>query len=86
LNEEIFWSIGEAQMVMDWYWEIYNRYRPHSSLDYKTPNEMAEGLKRQPLDSHIKWQIHWGKVSALVFCFSPNLFGSISNYDYIRDK
>jgi len=41
LNEEIFWSRGEAQVVVDWYREIYNQERPHSSLGYRTPAEAA---------------------------------------------
>jgi transposase InsO family protein len=41
LNEEIFWSRGEAQVVLDWYREIYNQERPHSSLGYRTPAEVA---------------------------------------------
>ena len=46
LNEEICWSRGEAQVVMDWYREVYNRERPHSSLGYRTPAEVAgESMK-----------------------------------------
>jgi transposase InsO family protein len=41
LNEEIFWSRGEAQVVLDWYREVYNQERPHSSLGYRTPAEVA---------------------------------------------
>lgn len=43
LNEEIFWSGREAQVAMDWDREVYNQSRPHSSLGYKTPNELAGG-------------------------------------------
>lgn len=41
LNEELFWSRGEAQVVMDWYRDVYNRERPHRSLGYRTPTEAA---------------------------------------------
>ena len=41
LNEEIFWSRAEAQVVLDWYRDVYNRERPHSSLGYRTPAEAA---------------------------------------------
>ena len=41
LNEEIFWSRGEAQVVLDWYRDVYNRERPHRSLGYRTPEEAA---------------------------------------------
>lgn len=41
LNEELFYSRGEAQVVADWYREVYNTERPHSSLGYMTPSEYA---------------------------------------------
>lgn len=41
LNQELFYSRGEAQVVVDWYRESYNRERPHSSLGYRTPAEAA---------------------------------------------
>jgi len=41
LDQELFWSRGEAQVIADWYRETYNHERPHSSLDYKTPVEFA---------------------------------------------
>jgi transposase InsO family protein len=44
LNEEIFWSRGEAQVVVDWYRDVYNSERPHSSLGYRTPVEAATGI------------------------------------------
>lgn len=44
LNEELFWSRGEAQVVVDWYRDVYNRERPHSSLGYRTPAEVAASI------------------------------------------
>lgn len=41
LNEEIFLSCEEAQVVVNQWRQHYNNYRPHSSLDYKTPAEFA---------------------------------------------
>ena len=41
LNEELFYSRAEAQVVADWYREVYNTERPHSSLGYLTPSEYA---------------------------------------------
>ena len=41
LNEEIFWSRAEAQVVIDWWRTSYNQERPHSSLGFKTPAEVA---------------------------------------------
>ena len=41
LNEELFWSRAEAQVVLDWYRDVYNGERPHRSLGYRTPVEAA---------------------------------------------
>ena len=42
LNQEVFLSRREAQVVVDWWREIYNRERPHSSLGGKTPVEARQ--------------------------------------------
>jgi putative transposase len=41
LEEELFWSRGEAQVIVDWWRTVYNQERPHSSLGYETPFEYA---------------------------------------------
>jgi putative transposase len=41
LNEELFFSRAECQVVVDWWREVYNRERPHSSLGFRTPAEFA---------------------------------------------
>jgi len=41
LNEELFWSRAEAQVVLDWYRDVYNGERPHRPLGYRTPVEAA---------------------------------------------
>lgn len=41
LNQEIFYSRAECQVILDWFREDYNRRRPHSSLGYATPSEFA---------------------------------------------
>jgi putative transposase len=41
LNEELFRSRAEAQVVLDWYRDVYNAERPHRSLGYRTPVEAA---------------------------------------------
>jgi len=41
LEEEMFWSRGEAQVVVDWWRNMYNQERPHSSLGNITPAEFA---------------------------------------------
>jgi len=41
LNQELFYSRGEAQVIVDGYRKSYNTERPHSSLGYLTPAERA---------------------------------------------
>lgn len=41
LNEELFYSRAEAQVVVDWWRRVYNMDRPHSSLGYRTPHQIA---------------------------------------------
>jgi len=41
LNREIFRNVVEAQVIIECWREEYNRYRPHSSLGYLTPEEYA---------------------------------------------
>ena len=41
LNEELFFSRAEAQVVVDGYRREYNRERPHSALGFKTPEQAA---------------------------------------------
>ncbi|MFC1588183.1 IS3 family transposase [Planctomycetota bacterium] len=42
LNREMLWSRGEAQTVCNWWQQVYNYFRPHSSLGQKTPKEFAQ--------------------------------------------
>lgn len=42
LNEEVFLSRTEAQVVADWWRRVYNWERPHSSLGGKTPAEARQ--------------------------------------------
>jgi transposase InsO family protein len=37
LNGEIFYSLKEAQILIEMWRKHYNTIRPHSSLDYRTP-------------------------------------------------
>ena len=41
LNRNIFRSILEANIIMENYRAYYNKERPHSSLNYSTPDEYA---------------------------------------------
>ncbi len=45
LNEEVFWNLRYAQVVIEKWRQEYNQERPHSSLGYRTPDEVArEGV------------------------------------------
>lgn len=46
LNENVFTSLQEAKRLVEAWREEYNERRPHSSLDGKTPNEMARGEEK----------------------------------------
>jgi len=37
LDGEIFFTLQEARVVIEWYRLEYNHIRPHSSLDYRPP-------------------------------------------------
>ena len=41
LDMETFGTVAHAQAVCQWYRREYNRRRPHSSLQYRTPDEFA---------------------------------------------
>ena len=37
LNGEIFYTLTEAQVVVESWWRFYNMLRPHGSLGYRSP-------------------------------------------------
>ena len=41
LDREVFGNLREARVLLDSYKAFYNRERPHSALNYLTPNEFA---------------------------------------------
>ncbi len=45
LNEELFWSRAEAQVVVDWWRRVYNTERPHRALQFQTPAEVAKASR-----------------------------------------
>lgn len=47
LNEHWFLSIEDAYTKIEAWREAYNTERPHSALDYRTPNEFIEELERK---------------------------------------
>lgn len=49
LNREIFHTLLQAQIQMEWWRIHYNTERPHSALGYQTPQEFHEAWQdRQP--------------------------------------
>ena len=43
LEREIFFTLKEAQVMTEWWRQVYNTIRPHSSLGYRPP---APGKRR----------------------------------------
>jgi transposase InsO family protein len=41
LNGEIFYTLKEAQVLIEWWREEYNEIRPHSALGYRPPAPVA---------------------------------------------
>jgi putative transposase len=50
LNGEIFYSLKEAQVVVEQWRKHYNTIRPHSSLGYRPPAPKAFNPFLLPLD------------------------------------
>ncbi|MGH7427330.1 MAG: IS3 family transposase [Candidatus Methylomirabilaceae bacterium] len=48
LNQESFFTVREAAIVIEQYRRSYNEARPHSSLHYHTPAEVATRRARSP--------------------------------------
>ena len=46
-NMELFDSLKEAQVVIEAWREEYNNFRPHSALNYQTPDAFAKATKAQ---------------------------------------
>jgi transposase InsO family protein len=42
LNGEMFYTIKEAEVMLEDYRRLYNEFRPHSSLNYAPPAPMAK--------------------------------------------
>ena len=48
LNGEIFYTLREAQVLIEQWRQHYNRVRPHSALGYRLPAPEARGLALVP--------------------------------------
>src|SRR5690606_21650479 len=53
LNGEIFYSLKEAQVMIEKWRRHYNTKRPHSSLGYKPPAPETFTPKEIDLDQHL---------------------------------
>lgn len=51
LNRELFGSLAEARVILAQWKREYNEQRPHSSLGYRTPREVAQSHPRSGRDS-----------------------------------
>jgi putative transposase len=56
LNQEIFYSLKEAQVVIEQWRNQYNTIRPHSSLGYRPPAPQTSTGQLANLDRHAKLQ------------------------------
>ena len=52
LNQEIFYSLKEAQVVVEQWRNEYNTIRPHSSLGYRPPTPQTSTGYQPKLDQH----------------------------------
>ena len=56
LNGEIFYSLKEAQVLIEQWRKHYNTVRPHSSLNYRPPAPQTMNLFPTPLDRAAQMQ------------------------------
>jgi transposase InsO family protein len=56
LNGEIFYSLKEAQIVVQQWRKDYNTVRPHSSLGYRPPAPQTMNPLLTPLDQDAQMQ------------------------------
>ena len=57
LNQEIFYSLEEAQIVIEQWRDQYNTIRPHSSLGYRPP--ALQTSRQQPKLEHVPPELNW---------------------------
>lgn len=59
LNREIFYSLKEAQILIEQWRRHYNEVRPHSSLGYRPPApQVVVSAKRDKADENIFYSTH----------------------------
>ena len=67
LNGEIFYSLKEAQIIIEQWRRHYNTKRPHSALGYRPPApETIIPLQQRPImNEHSKWTNELGLVRSI---------------------
>ena len=59
LNREIFYTLKEAQILIEQWRRHYNEVRPHSSLGYRPPApQVVVSAKRDKADENIFYSAH----------------------------
>ena len=56
LNGEIFYTLKEAQVLIEWWREHYNEIRPHSALGYRPPAPVARLSKAGSATLRRPWE------------------------------
>lgn len=66
LNMEVFDTLKEAQVVIEAWRDEYNTFRPHSALNYQTPDAFAQATKalRAPNEGATLDQLPQGALNA----------------------
>jgi putative transposase len=71
LNRELFTGLAQAQIQAEWWRVYYNTERPHSALDYQTPEEFYSAWLQQ---SKAPMAANWGECSSLSPTSRPKRF------------
>ena len=56
LNGEIFYSLKEAQIIIEQWRQHYNTQKPYSALGYRPPAPMTRVIKPTPIDRLLTMQ------------------------------
>ena len=65
LNGEIFYSLNEAQIIIEQWRKHCNTKRPHSALGYRppAPETIVPMDSRPVIHYHSNWTTQWGPTS-----------------------
>ena len=70
LNGEVFYTLREAQILIERWRHHYNTVRPHSALRYRPPApESIIPIDHRPtMHKHSNWTTRWGHSSCTARC------------------